>query len=204
LKTGTPPGLDGRHDRPSRRSTSSPATTQVPVSPFQGSRDMHPRSFPVGSRARNARTHDIIRAGLDRSPLFTGVQRRRSALFGPSIEDKGVRFAERDSHQIFLEPEGLTTQEIYPNGISRRCRSHVQLALVRSMRGCERAEHRATGLSIEYDYFDPRALKATAWKRKRSRTIFRRANQRHDRPPKRPRHKAFWPASTRDVLSPAK
>jgi len=122
---------------------------------------MHPRQVPCWVTRTNARTHEIIRAGLDRSPLFTGVIKGVGPRYCPSIEDKVVRFAERDSHQIFLEPEGLSTQEIYPNGISTSLPFDVQLALVRSMRGCERAEIVRPGYSIEYDYFDPRALKAT-------------------------------------------
>jgi tRNA uridine 5-carboxymethylaminomethyl modification enzyme len=122
---------------------------------------MHPRQVACWITHTNARTHDIIRGGLDRSPLFTGVIKGVGPRYCPSIEDKVVRFAERESHQIFLEPEGLETTEIYPNGISTSLPFDVQLALVRSMRGCENAHILRPGYSIEYDYFDPRALKST-------------------------------------------
>src|SRR5439155_1654833 len=138
-----------------------PGGDPAPVFSFQGTRDMHPRQVPCWITRTNARTHDIIRGGLDRSPLFTGVIKGVGPRYCPSIEDKVVRFAERDSHQIFLEPEGLTTQEIYPNGISTSLPFDVQVELVRSMQGCERAEIVRPGNSIEYDYFDPRALHAT-------------------------------------------
>jgi len=116
---------------------------------------------PCFSTHTNAHTHAIIRGGLDRSPLFTGVIKGVGPRYCPSIEDKVVRFPERASHQIFLEPEGLATNEIYPNGISTSLPFDVQLALVRSMKGCENAHVLRPGYSIEYDYFDPRALKAT-------------------------------------------
>ena len=122
---------------------------------------MHPRQLPCWITHTNARTHDIIRAGLDRSPLFTGVIEGIGPRYCPSIEDKVTRFAQRASHQIFLEPEGLTTHEIYPNGISTSLPFDVQLALVRSIKGCEQAHILRPGYAIEYDYFDPRALKAT-------------------------------------------
>jgi tRNA uridine 5-carboxymethylaminomethyl modification enzyme len=160
LKTGTPPRLDGRTIDFSSLEV-QPGDDPVPVFSFMGSRDLHPRQLPCWITRTNARTHEIIRGGLDRSPLFTGVIKGVGPRYCPSIEDKVVRFAERDSHQIFLEPEGLTTQEIYPNGISTSLPFDVQLALVRSMKGCERAQILRPGYSIEYDYFDPRALKAT-------------------------------------------
>jgi tRNA uridine 5-carboxymethylaminomethyl modification enzyme len=160
LKTGTPPRLDGRTIDFAALDI-QPGDDPAPVFSFQGSRDMHPRQLPCWITRTNVRTHEIIRAGLDRSPLFTGVIKGVGPRYCPSIEDKVVRFADRDSHQIFLEPEGLSTQEIYPNGISTSLPFDVQLALVRSMRGCERAEIVRPGYSIEYDYFDPRALKAT-------------------------------------------
>src|SRR4029078_642030 len=109
----------------------------------------------------NARTHEVIRAGLDRSPLFTGVIKGVGPRYCPSIEDKVVRFPQRDSHQIFLEPEGLDTSEIYPNGISTSLPFDVQLALVQSLPGCENAHILRPGYSIEYDYFDPQALRST-------------------------------------------
>src|SRR6266550_98856 len=160
LKTGTPPRLDGRTIDFSALDI-QPGDDPVPVFSFLGTRDIHPQQLPCWITRTNARTHEIIRSGLDRSPLFTGVIKGVGPRYCPSIEDKVVRFAERDSHQIFLEPEGLTTQEIYPNGISTSLPFDVQLELVRSMRGCEGAHILRPGYSIEYDYFDPRALKAT-------------------------------------------
>jgi tRNA uridine 5-carboxymethylaminomethyl modification enzyme len=179
LKTGTPPRLDGRTIDFAALDI-QPGDDPAPVFSFQGSRDMHPRQLPCWITRTNVRTHEIIRAGLDRSPLFTGVIKGVGPRYCPSIEDKVVRFAERDSHQIFLEPEGASTQEIYPNGISTSLPFDVQLALVRSMRGCERAEIVRPGYSIEYDYFDPRALKATL-ETKAIAGLFRRTDQRHDR-----------------------
>jgi tRNA uridine 5-carboxymethylaminomethyl modification enzyme len=122
---------------------------------------MHPQQVPCWITHTNALTHEIIRGGLDRSPLFTGVIKGVGPRYCPSIEDKVVRFAERDSHQIYLEPEGLETTENYPNGISTSLPFDVQLELVRSMKGCERAHILRPGYSIEYDYFDPRALRST-------------------------------------------
>ncbi|HEX8009697.1 MAG TPA: tRNA uridine-5-carboxymethylaminomethyl(34) synthesis enzyme MnmG [Casimicrobiaceae bacterium] len=170
LKTGTPPRLDGRTIDFSVLAT-QPGDDPAPVFSFLGERAMHPRQVPCWITHTNERTHAIIRAGLDRSPLFTGVIKGVGPRYCPSIEDKVVRFAERDSHQIFLEPEGLTTHEIYPNGISTSLPFDVQLALVRSIRGCERTHLLRPGYSIEYDYFDPRALKATL-EAKASRGLF--------------------------------
>ena len=138
-----------------------PGDVPAPVFSFIGRRDMHPRQLPCWITHTNGRTHEIIRAGLDRSPLFTGVIKSVGPRYCPSIEDKVVRFADRNSHQIYLEPEGLTTSEIYPNGISTSLPFDVQLELVRSMAGCESAHILRPGYSIEYDYFDPRALKAS-------------------------------------------
>ena len=160
LKTGTPPRLDGRTIDFSVLEE-QPGDDPVPVFSFMGAREMHPRQVPCWITRTNAKTHDIIRSGLDRSPLFTGVIKGVGPRYCPSIEDKVVRFAARESHQIFLEPEGLATREIYPNGISTSLPFDVQQALVRSMQGCERAEIVRPGYSIEYDYFDPRALKST-------------------------------------------
>jgi tRNA uridine 5-carboxymethylaminomethyl modification enzyme len=160
LKTGTPPRLDGRTIDFSTLAV-QPGDEPAPVFSFMGDRSMHPRQLPCWITHTNERTHEIIRSGLDRSPLFTGVIQSIGPRYCPSIEDKVVRFAERKSHQIFLEPEGLGTNEIYPNGISTSLPFDVQLALVRSMHGCERAHILRPGYSIEYDYFDPRALKAT-------------------------------------------
>src|SRR5689334_6059380 len=160
LKTGTPPRLDGRtidFDLLEPQPGDDPA----PAFSFLGDRSMHPAQVPCYITQTNVRTHDIIRAGLDRSPLFTGVIKGVGPRYCPSIEDKVVRFAERDHHQIFLEPEGLDTTEVYPNGISTSLPFDVQLELVRSMRGCENAQIVRPGYSIEYDFFDPRALHAT-------------------------------------------
>jgi len=160
LKTGTPPRIDGRTIDYARLVV-QPGDDPPPVFSFVGSRDMHPRQLPCWITHTNTRTHDIIRAGLDRSPMFTGVIEGIGPRYCPSIEDKITRFAGRDSHQVFLEPEGLTTHEIYPNGISTSLPFDVQLALVRSMEGLENAHLLRPGYAIEYDYFDPRALKST-------------------------------------------
>jgi tRNA uridine 5-carboxymethylaminomethyl modification enzyme len=160
LKTGTPPRLDGRTIDFSALEE-QPGDDPAPVMSFMGRREMHPRQMSCWITHTNGRTHDVIRGGLDRSPLFTGVIKGVGPRYCPSIEDKVVRFAERTSHQIFLEPEGLATHEIYPNGISTSLPFDVQLALVRSIKGCERAHILRPGYSIEYDYFDPRALHST-------------------------------------------
>jgi tRNA uridine 5-carboxymethylaminomethyl modification enzyme len=160
LKTGTPPRLDGRTIAFDELEV-QPGDDPAPVFSFIGDAAMHPRQLPCWITHTNARTHDIIRAGLDRSPLFTGVIEGVGPRYCPSIEDKVTRFAQRTSHQIFLEPEGLTTHEIYPNGISTSLPFDVQLALVRTIKGCEQAHILRPGYAIEYDYFDPRALKAT-------------------------------------------
>lgn len=133
----------------------------VPVFSVLGNAAMHPRQVPCWVTHTNARTHDIIRAGLDRSPMYTGVIEGVGPRYCPSIEDKIHRFASKDAHQIFLEPEGLTTNEFYPNGISTSLPFDVQLALVQSMRGMESAHILRPGYAIEYDYFDPRGLKAS-------------------------------------------
>ena len=160
LKTGTPPRLDGRTIDFSALVV-QPGDDPAPVFSFLGSRDMHPEQRPCWVTHTNARTHDIIRAGLDRSPMYSGVIKSVGPRYCPSIEDKVVRFAQRDSHQIYLEPEGLDTHEIYPNGISTSLPFDVQLDLVRSMRGCAEAHILRPGYAIEYDYFDPRGLKST-------------------------------------------
>jgi tRNA uridine 5-carboxymethylaminomethyl modification enzyme len=160
LKTGTPPRLDGRSIDFSGLEV-QPGDDPTPVFSFMGSRAMHPRQVACWITHTNERTHEIIRAGLDRSPLFTGVIKGVGPRYCPSIEDKVVRFAQRTSHQIFLEPEGLETTEIYPNGISTSLPFDVQLALVRTLPGCERADILRPGYSIEYDYFDPQALRST-------------------------------------------
>jgi tRNA uridine 5-carboxymethylaminomethyl modification enzyme len=160
LKTGTPPRLDGRTIDFSSLAR-QPGDEPTPVFSFLGERRMHPEQVACWVTHTNAATHDLIRAGLDRSPLFTGVIKGVGPRYCPSIEDKVVRFADRDSHPVYLEPEGLETTEVYPNGISTSLPFDVQLALVRSMKGCEHAHILRPGYSIEYDYFDPRALKAT-------------------------------------------
>jgi tRNA uridine 5-carboxymethylaminomethyl modification enzyme len=160
LKTGTPPRLDGRTIDFTALAM-QPGDEPVPVFSFLGERSMHPKQVPCWITHTNERTHEIIRGGLDRSPLFTGVIKGVGPRYCPSIEDKVVRFAERRSHQIFLEPEGLTTREIYPNGISTSLPFDVQVALVRSIKGCANAHLLRPGYSIEYDYFDPRALRST-------------------------------------------
>ncbi|MGH8800062.1 MAG: tRNA uridine-5-carboxymethylaminomethyl(34) synthesis enzyme MnmG [Casimicrobiaceae bacterium] len=160
LKTGTPPRLDGRSIDFTRLGV-QPGDIPEPVFSFMGSAAMHPRQLPCWITHTNPRTHDIIRSGLDRSPMFTGVIEGIGPRYCPSIEDKITRFAGRDSHQVFLEPEGLTTHEVYPNGISTSLPFDVQLALVRSIPGLEQAHILRPGYAIEYDYFDPRALKAS-------------------------------------------
>ena len=159
LKTGTPPRIDGRSIDFSVLTAQPGDLDPVPVFSFMGGTTPHPRQVPCWITHTNARTHEIIRAGLDRSPMFTGVIEGVGPRYCPSIEDKVHRFADKTSHQIFLEPEGLTTHEIYPNGISTSLPFDVQLAVVHSMRGMEAAHILRPGYAIEYDYFDPRALK---------------------------------------------
>lgn len=160
LKTGTPPRLDGRSIDFSVL-TEQPGDTPMPVFSFWGNASDHPRQVPCWITHTSERTHEVIRAGLDRSPLYTGKIEGIGPRYCPSIEDKVVRFAEKGSHQIFLEPEGLGTTEIYPNGISTSLPFDVQLDLVRSIRGLENAHITRPGYAIEYDYFDPRGLKAS-------------------------------------------
>jgi len=161
LKTGTPPRIDGRTIDFSLLEEQAGDLDPVPVFSFLGNAAQHPRQVPCWVTHTNARTHDIIREGLDRSPMYTGVIEGVGPRYCPSIEDKIHRFASKDSHQIFLEPEGLTTNEYYPNGISTSLPFDVQLALVHSMRGLEHAHILRPGYAIEYDYFDPRGLKAS-------------------------------------------
>ena len=160
LKTGTPPRIDGRTIDFSVMEP-QPGDEPVPVFSFMGSRDMHPAQLPCWVTHTNEQTHDIIRCGLDRSPMFTGVIKGVGPRYCPSIEDKIHRFSGKSSHQIFLEPEGLTTNEYYPNGISTSLPFDVQLDLVRSIRGLEQAHILRPGYAIEYDYFDPRNLKSS-------------------------------------------
>ncbi len=160
LKTGTPPRLDSRSIDFSLLGV-QPGDSPEPVFSFLGRRDMHPQQLPCWVTHTNERTHEIIRAGLDRSPLFTGAIKGVGPRYCPSIEDKIHRFAGKASHQIFLEPEGLSTTEIYPNGISTSLPFDIQLQLVRSIRGLENAHIVRPGYAIEYDYFDPRELRPT-------------------------------------------
>ena len=160
LKTGTPPRIDGRtvnYSVMQEQLGDSPA----PVFSFVGNAAQHPRQVSCWITETNQHTHDIIRGGLDRSPLFTGVIEGVGPRYCPSIEDKITRFADKASHQIFIEPEGLTTNELYPNGISTSLPFDVQLELVRSIKGLENAHILRPGYAIEYDYFDPRGLKSS-------------------------------------------
>ncbi len=166
LKTGTPPRIDGRSidfakltEQPGDGMPGSDAP--MPVFSFLGDAAMHPRQLPCWITHTNPRTHEIIRSGFDRSPMFTGVIEGVGPRYCPSIEDKINRFADKTSHQIFLEPEGLTTHEFYPNGISTSLPFDIQIAAVRSMAGLENAHILRPGYAIEYDYFDPRELKAS-------------------------------------------
>jgi tRNA uridine 5-carboxymethylaminomethyl modification enzyme len=161
LKTGTPPRIDGRSIDFSVMTEQPGDLDPVPVFSYMGNAAMHPKQLPCWVTHTNAQTHDIIRNGLDRSPMYTGVIEGVGPRYCPSIEDKIHRFASKESHQIFLEPEGLTTNEFYPNGISTSLPFDVQLALVRSMKGLENAFILRPGYAIEYDYFDPRGLKAS-------------------------------------------
>ena len=171
LKTGTPPRLDGRSidfarlvEQPGDGMPGldgSAATGPVPVFSFLGTPEQHPEQRPCWITHTNARTHEIIRSGFDRSPMFTGVIEGVGPRYCPSIEDKVNRFADKDAHQIFLEPEGLSTHEFYPNGISTSLPFDIQIAAVRSMVGLEQAHIVRPGYAIEYDYFDPRELRMT-------------------------------------------
>ncbi|MCX7742655.1 MAG: tRNA uridine-5-carboxymethylaminomethyl(34) synthesis enzyme MnmG [Tepidimonas sp.] len=169
LKTGTPPRLDGRTidwsrctEQPGDGMPGSETEGQpVPVFSFMGRPEMHPRQLPCWITHTNPRTHAIIRSGFDRSPMFTGKIEGVGPRYCPSVEDKVNRFADKDSHQVFLEPEGLDTHEVYPNGISTSLPFDIQLALVRSIAGLENAHILRPGYAIEYDYFDPRALRPT-------------------------------------------
>jgi len=166
LKTGTPPRIDGRTIDFSK-CTEQPGDGMpggtggsIPVFSFMGRTDMHPAQMPCWITHTNERTHDIIRTGFDRSPMFTGKIEGVGPRYCPSVEDKVNRFADKESHQIFLEPEGLTTHEYYPNGISTSLPFDIQYELVRSMAGLENAHILRPGYAIEYDYFDPTGLKS--------------------------------------------
>ncbi|MBI3370104.1 MAG: tRNA uridine-5-carboxymethylaminomethyl(34) synthesis enzyme MnmG, partial [Burkholderiales bacterium] len=161
LKTGTPPRIDGRSIDYSRLTEQPGDLDPVPVFSFMGSVDQHPRQVPCWITHTTTRTHEIIRTGFDRSPMFTGVIEGVGPRYCPSIEDKINRFADKQTHQIFLEPEGLTTNEVYPNGISTSLPFDIQVAAVQSIPGLERAHILRPGYAIEYDYFDPRELKAS-------------------------------------------
>ncbi|MDN5935977.1 MAG: tRNA uridine-5-carboxymethylaminomethyl(34) synthesis enzyme MnmG, partial [Nitrosospira sp.] len=158
LKTGTPPRIDGRSIEYSSMAE-QPSDSPAPVFSFMGSAAQHPRQIPCWITHTNIHTHDIIRSGLDRSPLFSGVIEGVGPRYCLSIEDKVVRFSAKESHQIFLEPEGLSTHEVYPNGVSTSLPFDIQIKLVRSIRGLEKAHVTRPGYAIEYDYFDPRGLK---------------------------------------------
>ena len=160
LKTGTPPRIDGRTVNYAVMQE-QPGDNPAPVFSFMGNGAQHPQQVSCWITHTNERTHDIIRSGLDRSPMYTGVIEGVGPRYCPSVEDKIHRFADKESHQIFLEPEGLTTHEIYPNGISTSLPFDIQLALVRSINGLEAAHILRPGYAIEYDYYDPRALKSS-------------------------------------------
>src|SRR5450830_1668694 len=160
LKTGTPPRIDGRTINYSV-TQEQPGDNPAPVFSFLGNAAQHPRQVPCWITHTNERTHEIIRSGLDRSPMYTGVIEGVGPRYCHSVEDKIHRFADKESHQIFLEPEGLTTNEVYPNGISTSLPFDIQLALVRSVKGLENAHILRPGYAIEYDYYDPRGLKSS-------------------------------------------
>lgn len=160
LKTGTPPRIDARSVDFSVMQA-QPGDTPLPVMSFMGNRDMHPQQVSCFITHTNEKTHDIIRSGLDRSPMYTGVIDGVGPRYCPSVEDKVHRYADKDSHQIFVEPEGLTTHELYPNGISTSLPFDVQLELVRSIQGFENAHITRPGYAIEYDFFNPQDLKHT-------------------------------------------
>jgi tRNA uridine 5-carboxymethylaminomethyl modification enzyme len=170
LKTGTPARIDGRsidysqcQEQPGdgMPDANGKITTPIPVFSFMGNAAMHPRQVPCWITHTNEKTHDIIRSGFDRSPMFTGKIEGVGPRYCPSVEDKVSRFADKDAHQIFLEPEGLTTHEIYPNGISTSMPFDIQLAMIRSIKGLENAHILRPGYAIEYDYFDPRELRSS-------------------------------------------
>ncbi len=161
LKTGTPPRIDARTIDFSKLTEQAGDVDPIPVFSYMGSVDMHPKQISCWITHTNQKTHDIIRGGLDRSPMYTGIIDGVGPRYCPSVEDKIHRFADKESHQVFLEPEGLLTHEIYPNGISTSLPFDVQLELVHSLPGLENAHILRPGYAIEYDYFDPRSLKAS-------------------------------------------
>ena len=160
LKTGTPPRIDKRSVN-FNVLEEQPGDNPEPVFSFMADRSWHPQQIPCHITRTNQQTHDIIRDGMDRSPMYTGVIEGVGPRYCPSIEDKVVRFADKESHQIFIEPEGLTSNELYPNGISTSLPFDVQWELVRSMKGFEQARITRPGYAIEYDFFDPRELKSS-------------------------------------------
>lgn len=160
LKTGTPPRIDGRSINFDGLDI-QPGDTPTPVFSFMGHRDEHPRQVPCHITHTNARTHEIIKGGLDRSPMYAGVIEGVGPRYCPSVEDKVMRFADKERHQIFIEPEGLDTHEVYPNGISTSLPFDIQFELVRSIKGFENAHITRPGYAIEYDFFDPRDLSYT-------------------------------------------
>ena len=174
-----------------------PGDDPVPVFSYLGRRDEHPAQVCCHITTTNERTHELIRAGTDRSPMFTGVIEGVGPRYCPSVEDKVVRFADKLSHQIFIEPEGLDTHEVYPNGISTSLPFDVQHEFVRSIRGFENAHITRPGYAIEYDFFDPRDLQPTLETKFVGGPVFRRADQRHDRLRRSGRAGACSPASTR-------
>lgn len=192
LKTGTPPRIDGRTIDFSVLEE-QPGDTPEPVFSVRGNRAMHPRQLPCWIAHTNQQTHDIIRSGFDRSPMFTGKIEGVGPRYCPSIEDKINRFADKDSHQIFLEPEGLDTHEIYPNGISTSLPFDIQIAAVQSMKGLENARILRPGYAIEYDYFDPRALKASFESKAIAGLFFLRARSMAPPVTKKPLRKACLP-----------
>ena len=195
LKTGTPPRIDGRTIDYSGLVVQA-GDEPVPVFSFLGRRAEHPRQICCHITATNERTHELIRAGTDRSPMFTGVIEGVGPRYCPSVEDKVVRFSGKASHQIFVEPEGLDTHEIYPNGISTSLPFDVQQAFVRSIRGFEHAHITRPGYAIEYDFFDPRDLHPTL-ETSASRACSSPARSTARRVTRRPRRRACSPASMR-------
>jgi tRNA uridine 5-carboxymethylaminomethyl modification enzyme len=195
LKTGTPPRLDGKTIDFSVMAEQY-SDDPLPVFSLLGDAKLHPKQLPCWITSTNERTHDIIRANLDRSPMYTGVIEGVGPRYCPSIEDKIHRFASKNSHNIFLEPEGLTTHEIYPNGISTSLPFDVQLALVRSIRGLENCHILRPGYAIEYDYFDPTGAESLAGNQDDQRPLS--SPGRSTAPPatRKPPRKACWPAPT--------